>query len=343
MKLVIYMTAMIMLIIVGVYLVLCGVSITVFSWKFAGWYTGISLILILVFIRGVIRNYLAEKFKLIFKTIHNLKLTKEEKRNRKIDMSIDMMAKVEQEVKGWAESKRSEIEQLRKLESFRREFLGNVTHELRTPLSNLQSYINELTGGDREFSEEMRTYLDKAQDNIDQMAQMVEELEVISRLESGEMQLDESNFDLYSLCRETYEHMQAKAAERSITLKFGADTNMGLYVYADRDRIRKVIENLVANSIQYGIENGRTKISVYDMDENYLVEVSDNGIGVEEKHLSRLFERFYRVDRHRFRSQGGTGLGLAIVKHIVEAHGQTINVRSTQGLGSTFSFTIRKS
>jgi two-component system phosphate regulon sensor histidine kinase PhoR len=132
------------------------------------------------------------------------------------------------------------------------------------------------------------------------------------------------------------------ARAKNITLKFGADTNIGMFVYADREKIRQVLVNLVMNSIKYGIDNGRTKISIYDMVENYLVEISDNGIGMEEKHLPRVFERFYRVDRSRTRTEGGTGLGLAIVKHIVEAHGQTVNVRSTQGLGSTFSFTVKK-
>ena len=343
MRLVLYMTAIIMVIVLGVYLFLCGANVAVFSWKFLGWFAGIVFLVVLVFIRSVIRNYLTEKFKLIYKTIHNLKLTKEEKRNRSVDMSTDMMTKVEQEVTDWAESKRSEIEQLRKLESYRREFLGNVSHELRTPLFNIQGYISALMDGGLENPDINRSYLEKTEANIERMIDMIEELEVISRLESGEMQLDESNFDLYSLCREVYAHLEDQANARNITLKFGADTGMGLFVYADREKIRQVLVNLVSNSIKYGIENGRTKISVYDMDENFLVEVSDNGIGVEEKHLPRLFERFYRVDRSRSRAEGGTGLGLAIVKHIVEAHGQTINVRSTQGLGSTFSFTVRKS
>jgi two-component system phosphate regulon sensor histidine kinase PhoR len=174
------------------------------------------------------------------------------------------------------------------------------------------------------------------------MIEMIEELEVISRLESGEMQLDESHFDLFSLCKEVYQHLEDFAKTKNITLIFGTDASLGLFVYADREKIRQVLVNLVNNSIKYGIDNGRTKISLYDMVESYLVEVSDNGIGIEERHLPRLFERFYRVDRSRSRAEGGTGLGLAIVKHIVEAHEQTVNVRSTQGLGSTFSFTVRK-
>jgi two-component system phosphate regulon sensor histidine kinase PhoR len=342
-RLVIYMSAVILSIFTGLYLFLSIVGVTTFSWKFQGWFAGGSLVFIYIFLRAVIRNYLTEKFKLIYKTIQNLKLTKEEKRNKRLDMTGDVLTTVEQEVKNWAESKRSEIEQLRKLETYRREFLGNVSHELRTPLFNIQGYISSLLAGGLNDPDVNRSYLEKAEANIGRMTDMIEELEVISRLESGEMQLDESHFDLFSLCREVYHHLEDLAKTKNITLIFGADTNIGLFAYADREKIRQVLVNLVTNSIKYGVENGRTKISIYDMVENYLVEISDNGIGIEEKHLPRLFERFFRVDRSRSRAEGGTGLGLAIVKHIVEAHEQTVNVRSTQGLGSTFSFTVRKS
>jgi two-component system phosphate regulon sensor histidine kinase PhoR len=336
------MTAVVLVIVAGVYLVLCGAGIMVFSWKFLGWFAAVNFLFLFIFLRSVMQNYLTEKFKLIYKTIHNLKLTKEEKRNKKFDMSGDVLTSVEQEVTDWAESKRSEIEQLRKLENYRREFLGNVSHELRTPLFNIQGYVTSLLEGGLEDPSVNRGYLEKTEANIERMIEMIEDLEVISRLESGEMQLDESHFDLYSLCREVFNHLEDMARAKNITLKFGADTNIGMFVYADREKIRQVLVNLVMNSIKYGIDNGRTKISIYDMVENYLVEISDNGIGMEEKHLPRVFERFYRVDRSRTRTEGGTGLGLAIVKHIVEAHGQTVNVRSTQGLGSTFSFTVKK-
>jgi two-component system, OmpR family, phosphate regulon sensor histidine kinase PhoR len=342
-RLVLYMSAIILLIISGAYIALSAAGLAIFNWKFLVWFAGITFLLVFVFVRSVIRNYLTEKFKLIYKTIQNLKLTKEEKRNKKFDMSGDVLTSVEKEVQDWAESKRSEIEQLRKLEAYRREFLGNVTHELRTPLFNIQGYVSSLLTGALDDPTINRGYLEKTESNIDRMIDMIEDLEVISRLESGEMQLDESHFDLFSLCKEVYNHLEDMAKPKNISLIFGADTNLGFFVYADREKVRQVLVNLVTNSIKYGIDNGRTKISIYDMVENYLVEISDNGIGIEEKHLPRLFERFYRVDTSRSRAEGGTGLGLAIVKHIVEAHEQTVNVRSTQGLGSTFSFTVKKS
>jgi two-component system phosphate regulon sensor histidine kinase PhoR len=336
------MSAIILLIVTGVYLTLSIAGLTIFNWRFLIWFAAVTFLFVYIFLRSVMRNYLTEKFKLIYKTIQNLKLTKEEKRNKKVDMSGDVLTSVEKEVQDWAESKRSEIEQLRKLEAYRRDFLENVTHELRTPLFNIQGYVSSLLTGGLDDPAVNRSYLEKAESNIDRMIDMIQELEVISKLESGEMQLDESHFDLYSLCREVYHHLEDLAKTKNITLIFGADTNLGLFVYADREKIRQVLVNLVTNSIKYGVDNGRTKISIYDMVGNYLVEVSDNGIGIEEKHLPRLFERFYRVDKSRSRAEGGTGLGLAIVKHIIEAHEQTVNVRSTEGLGSTFSFTVRE-
>ena len=341
-RLVLYMSVVILAFTIAAYVGLSFVDLTKFSWTFLAWFAGINFLFIFLFVRGVMRNYLTEKIKLIYKTIHNLKLTKEEKRNKQFYMSSEVISNVEQEVKDWAESKRSEIEQLRKLEAYRREFLENVSHELRTPLFNIQGYVSTLNAGAINDPSMSKSYLDKTETNIDRMIEMIEDLEVISRLESGEMQLDESHFDLFSLCKEVFHHLEDLAKAKNITLKFGADTNIGLFVYADREKIRQVLVNLVTNSIKYGIDNGRTKISIYDMVDNFLVEISDNGIGIEEKHLPRLFERFYRVDRSRTRAEGGTGLGLAIVKHIVEAHGQTVNVRSTQGLGSTFSFTVKK-
>jgi two-component system, OmpR family, phosphate regulon sensor histidine kinase PhoR len=169
-------------------------------------------------------------------------------------------------------------------------------------------------------------------------------LEIISLVESGEIKLELSKFSIISMVREIFEMLEIKAQKKNITFCFheNINENSEINVYADREKIRQVLINLIDNTIKYGNDNGRTKLSFYDMDENYLIEVSDNGIGIEEKFLPRLFERFYRVDKSRSRNQGGSGLGLAIVKHIIESHHQTINVRSAPGVGSTFSFTLKK-
>jgi len=228
------------------------------------------------------------------------------------------------------------------MEVYRREFLGNVSHELKTPLFNLQGFILTLMDGGIHDPNINFDFLQKSQKNIERMITIVEDLEVISRLETGEATPLLSNFSITLLVREVMEFLEPTATENHIKLLFAAEYNDNMQVRADKEKIRTVLTNLMLNSIKYGKEGGRTKVSFYDMDENYLIEISDNGVGIEEHHISRLFERFYRVDKHRSRAQGGSGLGLAIVKHIIEAHEQTINVRSAPGIGSTFSFTLKK-
>ena len=231
---------------------------------------------------------------------------------------------------------------MKKMEVYRREFLGNVSHELKTPLFNLQGFILTLMDGGIHDPHVNVDFLQKSQKNIERMITIVEDLEVISRLETGEATPMLSNFSITALAREVMEFLEPTASENQIKLLFAAEYNDNMMVRADKEKIRTVLTNLMLNSIKYGKDGGRTKVSFYDMDENYLIEISDNGVGIEEQHISRLFERFYRVDKHRSRAQGGSGLGLAIVKHIIEAHDQTINVRSAPGVGSTFSFTLKK-
>jgi two-component system phosphate regulon sensor histidine kinase PhoR len=291
----------------------------------------------------IIRRFIYDKIKIIYKTIHTLKVPKEEK-VKNIDLHEDIIHKVSKDVTDWAEEHKKEIDDLKKLEIYRKEFLGNVSHELKTPIFNIQGYILTLLDGAMDDPEVKKEYLEKTEKNIERMINIVQDLEIISQLESGEIKLDFSKFDIVSLTREIFELLEIKVQMKNISFQFheniGPDTKV--FVYADKDKIRQVLINLIDNSIKYGKEGGRTKLSFYDMDENVLIEVSDNGIGVEENSLPRLFERFFRVDKSRSRNQGGSGLGLAIVKHIVESHKQTINVRSAPGVGSTFSFTLKK-
>jgi two-component system phosphate regulon sensor histidine kinase PhoR len=296
----------------------------------------------LIFMRYLLKAYIFEKVKVIYKNIHSLKLTREGKQEWKRNIGEDMIGQVEKDVKEWAETKKAEVEELRRMENYRKEFLANVSHELKTPLSNLQGYISTLIAETEESSGLNRDFLIKAENNIDRMIELVDDLEFISRFESGEIQLIKSHFDIVALAKEVFEFMEDTARQHGIKLQFGAEYTTPLMVWADRDKIRQAMVNLVDNSLKYGKENGRTKVSFYDMADNFLIEVSDNGAGIEEQHIPRLFERFYRVDKHRSREKGGSGLGLAIVKHIIEAHEQTVNVRSAPGVGSTFSFTLRK-
>ena len=311
-------------------------------------YTPLIIIDILVFgfvfvlIRSVLDKFIFEKIKVIYKVIQSLKLTRDEKKAWRNTLGEDMINQVHQDVMEWAEAKKAEIEQLQKSALYRREFLANVSHEIKTPIANIQGYISTLLSGGLEDEEINREYLIKTEKNINRMIELVNDLDIISNLESGVVKLEKSKFDIHLLTSEIFEFLEDNANVSGINLIFGQDVNPPVWVFADKEKIRQVLVNLVENSIKYGSKGSRTKVSFYDMDENILVEVADNGIGIEEQHIHRLFERFYRVDKHRARAEGGTGLGLSIVKHIIEAHEQTINVRSAKGIGSTFSFTLKK-
>ena len=292
-------------------------------------------------------NYIIEKFiyakiKLIYKTIHTFKTPKGSK-NKELDLNKDIISSVNQDVLNWAQDRKDEIEELKKLETYRREFLGNVSHELKTPLFNIQGYILTLLDGGLDDVTINKEYLLKTEKNIDRMVAIVEDLEAISRFESGELQLELTKFDLVLLAKEVLDFLEIKAKKKNIRIHFRQDYEKPIYVYADKEKIRQVFINLIDNSIKYNNDSGKTKVSFFDMDENVLIEITDNGIGIETKDIPRLFERFFRVDKSRSRGQGGSGLGLAIVKHIIEAHNQTINVRSTIGVGTTFAFTLKKS
>jgi two-component system phosphate regulon sensor histidine kinase PhoR len=235
-----------------------------------------------------------------------------------------------------------EITELKKLETFRKEFLGNVSHELKTPIFNIQGYIHTLLDGALRDDAVNVQYLQRAARSAERLSLIVDDLEAISKFESGELILDQRTFDIYDLVKDAYDSNELLAIEKNISLSFKKESEQPFYVYADKERIRQVIVNLVTNSIKYGKEGGSTVTGFSETEENVLVEVTDTGIGMEPKHLPRLFERFYRIDKSRSREAGGTGLGLAIVKHILEAHRQTISVRSTYGAGTSFTFTLKK-
>lgn len=245
------------------------------------------------------------------------------------------------EIHAWADDRKDEIERLKKLEVYRKEFLGNVSHELKTPIFNIQGYVLTLLDGGLEDPNINRNYLERAEKSIDRMITIVDDLEAISQLETGELQIEPERFDISILAKDVADAQEMKATAKGIILTIPEDAK-SFFVYADRFRIRQVLVNLIVNSVKYGKEYGETKIRFHDVGENIIIEIADNGIGIEKEHLPRLFERFYRVDKSRSREQGGTGLGLAIVKHIIEAHNQTINVMSTEGAGTVFSFTLKK-
>lgn len=288
-----------------------------------------------------LKKYIYRKIKLIYKTIHRHKLSPEEK-NQVVDVNTDIIEDVEKEVKEWADNQDKQIKKLKTWQEYRRRFLGDISHELKTPIFNIQGYLETLLDGGLQDPNINSKYLRRAAKNVDRLNTIIEDLESISRLESGKLMLDVYSFDIYELTREVFEDLEIKAAESNIQLLFKPGANAHFQVNADRENIRQVLMNLVTNSIKYGNKNGSTKVGFYDMDKYILVEVADNGIGIPSKHLPHVFDRFYRVDKSRSREQGGSGLGLSIVKHIMEAHKQTINVRSSEKLGSTFGFTLEK-
>ncbi len=284
--------------------------------------------------------FIFEKIKPIYKTIHNVNFA-EKNLNRDLDEK-DIMQDVQNDVMQWAKVKTKEISQLRQLEKYRREFLGNVSHELKTPIFNIQGYILTLLDGGLEDQNINRRYLERTEKSINRLITIVNDLESISRLESGELKLDIRRFDIIKMLVESIEDQERLRKERKIKIKPVKSFEKSVYIRADREKIREVIENLLVNSLKYGKKGGNTSVEVLDMEESVLVEISDDGIGISEKDLPRIFERFYRTDKGRSREMGGSGLGLSIVKHIIEAHNQTINVQSKLGEGTSFSFTLRK-
>jgi two-component system phosphate regulon sensor histidine kinase PhoR len=287
-----------------------------------------------------IERFLYRKVKIIYKTIHSFN-TSNEKRNR-IRMGSDILSDINEEVAEWAEGKIKEVKEIQMADNFRKEFVGNLAHELKTPIFNIQGYIDSLLDSDLKDEALTRKFLEKAARNCDRMSDLVKDLDQITIIESGSMQLNVTKFDLVELTRKTLESMERMASEKRITLRIKNPNERPIFVLADKLRIEQVLINFVVNSINYGKENGETKVRFYDMEDNILIEVADDGIGMSKEHLPRIFERFYRVDKSRSRNEGGSGLGLAICKHIIESHHQTISVRSTEGNGSTFAFTLKK-
>lgn len=242
----------------------------------------------------------------------------------------------------WEQGNKEEIDNLKGLESYRKEFLGNVSHELKTPIFTIQGYIHTLLDGGIEDQDINLLYLQKAAKGIDRLISIVDDLESISRLEAGELILENRTFDIDDLISDVLESLELRSKEAAIKLEL-ENAGERHYVFADKERIRQVLVNLLVNSLKYGRSGGKTSVRVSELGDVIQVEVEDTGIGIESHHLSRLFERFYRVDKSRSREQGGTGLGLAIVKHIIEAHQQKITVESEFGKGTRFRFTLKKS
>lgn len=283
-----------------------------------------------------IERFVNARIKLLYRTVHEMRRSR--KADGRIQLKGDVLGQVNAEVSAWATERRTEIKELQEREAFRREFIGNLSHELKTPIFNIQGYILTLLEGGLEDEKVNRDFLQRASNGVDRLMKIVEDLDLITKLESGVMDMRIARMDLHDLVADTIENMEILAKGREFALV--NELAPGTYVMADRDRMAQVFTNLFSNAINYGKQGGKCTVRSYPLDDRILVEAVDDGIGISEEHLSRLFERFYRVGKSRARNEGGSGLGLAIVKHIVDVHGGTITVKSVEGEGTTFGLTL---
>ncbi len=288
-------------------------------------------------------QYRVEQF--IYKRIKKIydDLTLLESRSFSSTQITTDMATLTQDIDKYARDKKLEIEALKIREQYRKEFIGNVSHELKTPLFTVQGYISTLLDGAAKDETLRDKYLERADKGVERLIYIIKDLDMITKLEVGDLSLDIEPFDIIKLIQNIFELLEMKAAKKRITLTFDMDYNKPIMVNGDRERLQQVLSNLVVNSIKYGEENGTTEVSIENLIKNkVIVRVTDNGEGIAKEHIPRLFERFYRVDKSGSRKEGGSGLGLAIVKHIIEAHNEKLYIESDLGIGSEFSFTLEK-
>ncbi len=320
-----------------------AIGITLMTWN---WKIGLtSLLLIFAGSFGLIlftlERFIYRKIKLIYKLIHQTKATKKEEVYFKYILPQKSIDEVREDVEAWGERRNKEIELLRQNEAFRKEFLQNLAHEFKTPVFAIQGYIDTLLNGAMDDPEILRRFLQNTSRNTVRLVNLMNDLDEISRLESGQHTLHKHNFIIQDLIREVFDTLSIHTQQKSIRTSIKKGCESPIYVHADKEKIKQVLTNLVSNSCKYGKTNGSIVASVYPTDDQHvLIEISDDGVGIDEEHLPRIFERFFRADSARSRDKGGTGLGLAICKHIIEAHGESIHVRSTVDVGTTVGFTL---
>lgn len=324
------------------------ITIGIFIFKPVWWISLASFVVIFAgsyaLILFTLQTFIYRKIKLIYKLIYQTKASKKEEFYYKHLLPQKGIDEVRADVESWAQQKKQEVEILKRNEAFRKEFLQNLGHELRTPVFAIQGYIETLLNGDINNNAVNVKFLQNASRNVDRLVNLLDDLDEISSLESGQVKLNPSSFIIQDLVKEVFESLEIKLNDKKIKAFIKSGCESPISVYADKEKIRQVLTNLVENALKYGKQGGYIEASFYTIDEKHvLTEISDNGFGIAENQLSRLFERFYRTDEARSRrGTGGSGLGLSICKHIVEAHGQTIHVRSKIDVGSTFGFTLAK-
>lgn len=304
-----------------------------------------AIIFILAFflIRFVLNEFIYRKIKVIYKYIYQTKANKREEIYQKYILPAKSIEEVNTDVEKWAAQQAAVIDDLRNNERYRREFLQNLSHEIKTPVFAIQGYIDTLLGGALDNPAVSKKFLENTSRNVSRMVDLLNDLDEITSLESGEQILHKKKFIIQDVIREVFETLSKKAQQKNIYCSIKKGCEQPVEVFADKEKVFRVLVNLVDNAIKYGRADGHVTAGIYNTDDKHtLIEISDNGIGIAEQHLPRIFERFYRTDTGRSRNAGGTGLGLAICKHIIEAHGQSIHVRSKEDVGTTIGFTLEK-
>ena len=312
-----------------------------FSWK--DFFIALVLVFAVAFflIRFVLNEFIYRKIKVIYKYIYQTKASRREEIYYKYVLPAKSIEDVHEDVEKWAEQQNAVIDDLRNNEHYRREFLQNLSHEIKTPIFAIQGYIDTLLNGALENPDVSKKFLENASRNVSRMVDLINDLDEITRLESDEQLLHKKKFIIQDVIREVFETLSKKSIEKSIYCSIKKGCEQPVEVFADKGKIFRVLANLVDNAIKYGKSDGFVTAGIYRTDDKHvLVEITDNGTGIAEEHLPRIFERFYRTDIGRSRNAGGTGLGLAICKHIIEAHGQSIHVRSKPDVGTTIGFTL---
>lgn len=308
------------------------------NWKFISIFAVSLLIFSFFVLQYRVERFIYRRVKKIYDDVSLLESSSF--RNKSITTD---MATLTREVEKFARDKKIEIETLKIREEYRREFLGNVSHELKTPLFTVQGYLLTLLDGAMSDKTLRKKYLQRAEKGVERLIYIVQDLDMITRLEVGVLNLNYSRFNIVEVVQNVFDLLEMKADKKGIMLMFDMKYIKPIWVYADREKIQQVITNLIVNSIKYGRDKGTTEVAIEDLVNNkIIVRIKDNGEGIEKKNIARVFERFYRVDKSGARSEGGSGLGLAIVKHIIEGHNEKIYVDSTFGEGSEFSFTLEK-
>ncbi len=321
------------------------VALGIFVFKPIWWMGLASFVVIFSGSYGLIlftlQTFIYRKIKLIYKLISQTKATKREEFYYSNILPQKGIDEVREDVERWAEQRKAEVDLLKRNEAFRKEFLQNLSHELKTPIFAIQGYVETLLNGALHDEKVNTRFLQNASHNTDRLVNLVDDLDAISRLESGELQLQEQNFIIQDLVKDVYDSLYLKSQEKNIRTTIKKGCEVPLTVCPVKEKIRQVLINLIDNALKYGKQGGEIEASFYKIEgKNILIEISDDGSGIAAEHLSRIFERFYRTDLARSRREGGSGLGLSICKHIIEAHLQTIHVRSKIDVGSTFGFTL---